>query len=767
MRSTIVRLTGALTIAAFVSLPALATPPQPPVRLQLDEAAVVMLKRDAVPLRLIVTDQEITDVTVTASLKTLEEDKADFEQPSARRVYQQRIEGDFQRELEIPIRGDFKQEALLDIRVVGKFKSGGGFSDRAVRYLRRNAEGAIELITAQERQKRIDGARQQMFDELRRKDPRVHPIEVLFGKTTKVPADAKRSEKPFGNLPPERRIEVRPAELTPFLKEHSVDKTQTSYTSRDPITVRGRFVFQDIDGVWKPAVNIAIHLWDSDTFGDEHLGSVATDWDGRWSFTVNNDDGWLQDGRDLYYTAKLDTTRLSLGTCNLFSGAYEWKSATHDDMNDGVVLDFGEETGSTDMGALQTFSSLNLAWNHAVTSGGFDPGKIDGCFPGSGTFFDGKINVAAGDVDGPDSITHEYGHGVMDRAYSGGDPSPGGNHGFGDCGQNRALSWSEGFATGFMLTLRQDGTYNWHQGDMGQPIELFQSSCHTGESNEGWVAASLLDMFDRNNDTNGGNEDFGRNGASDSNQTNTVALATMLRDTMVGTQHSDVSSFWSDLAGNLSSAQRPPAQTVMNYDWMPVLLPGSCVATKVATQELANPDSILDGLRKFRDHGLKPWPTGRKLANSYYRNSPEIALALLKNPALVEDSLTVMRYFAAVGETLTQHKRYSELARADAPIISQEVAQSAERLLKALDEKASEELKRDIVMVKRELNAAQSMTFSDLQRRGESEKQNLNDAGKCLAPMKTQDLTPGSRKAIEDERIQNLIRKSFSPAQSK
>ena len=115
----------------------------------------------------------------------------------------------------------------------------------------------------------------------------------------------------------------------------------------------------------------------------------------------------------------------------------------------------------------------------------------------------------------------------MAHAYSGGDPSPGGDHGFGDCGQNEALSWSEGWATGFMLTLRQDGSYNWHEGDGGQPIEKFRSSCHTGNSNEGWVAAALLDMVDTANDSNGGNEDFGRNGASDSNSGSTVALATM------------------------------------------------------------------------------------------------------------------------------------------------------------------------------------------------------------------------------------------------
>src|SRR6185369_7708428 len=105
--------------------------------------------------------------------------------------------------------------------------------------------------------------------------------------------------------------------------------------------------------------------------------------------------------------------------------------------------------------------------------------------------------------------------------------------------------------------------------------------------------AALLDLFDSHNDNNGGDLDSGRNDASDSNTGNTVALATMLRDTMVGTQHNSVVPFWSDLSGNLTSAQRPPAQTVMNYDYMPVTLPSSCVATKVATLNLQDPESVL------------------------------------------------------------------------------------------------------------------------------------------------------------------------------
>ena len=754
---------GLLIVSLLVLSPAArATPPTPPVRLEVanGQAKEVILDKDAVPVRIIVRDPEVSDLVVTAVMSRIDAEKPDFEQPPGVQVFNQKLDLARDRALEIPVKADTGVESKLDILLTGKLKRGGGFSNRLVRYLKRDANGRIVMITGQERQSRRDAAKQSLFDEQMRKDPRVHPIATLFGRTAKVPAGAKRAKEPFG-VPLSSRIEVRPAELTPFLKKHSADKTATSYSLQDPITVRGRFMFTDIDGLWKPAVNVAIHLWDSDTFFDEHLGMVATDWDGRWSFTVNNDDGWFQDGRDIYYTAKLDTTRLSLGSCNFLAGAYEWKSATHNDLSDGTVVDFGEETGSTDTAALQVYSTLNLAWNHSATAGGFDPGKIDGCFPGSGTFYNGRINIEAGDVNGPDSITHEYGHGVMAHAYSGGDPSPGGDHGFGDCGQDNRLSWSEGWATFFMLTLRQDGEYNWDEGVAGQPIEAFGSSCRAGEGSEGWVAAALLDLFDSNNDNNGGNEDFGRNGASDSNTGNTVALATMLRDTMVGTQHNSVVPFWSDLAGNLTSAQRAPAQTIMNYDWLPVILPSSCVATKVATQALPDPDSVLGGLRKFRDHGLKTWPTGRALANMYYRNSPEIALVLLQNPALIADALTVMRHFASVGETLTNHERYLKVTLADTVLVPPEVAAAAGRVLGGLEAKAGADLKKDIVQVRRELASAQTTKFSQLEVRAAAEKQALIRRGGKLPPLLPQGFTKASKEALQDRRIQQVIERSM------
>jgi hypothetical protein len=453
----------------------------------------------------------------------------------------------------------------------------------------------------------------------------------------------------------------------------------------------------------------------------------------------------------------LENTRLSVGSCSFASGPFEWKSAVHDDLPDGTVLDFGDETASTNMEALQVWSTLNLAWNHAVVVGGWDPGKVDACYPGSGTFYNGNLNVLGSDNDGPDSITHEYGHALMAHAYVGGDPSPGGAHGFGDCGQNQSLSWSEGWATAFMLSARPDGTYNWHEGDGGRAIEAFSSSCHTGETSEGWVAAALLDMMDANDDDNGGSQDRGRDKVKDHNTGNQVALATMLRDTMVGSHHNNVLDFWYSLIGELNSTQSPLGQEIMYYNWMSVVAPSSCVATKVATQHERDAETTLTGLRTLRDKALKNWRYGRQLINFYYRSSPEIALRLLSNPSAIPDALKVMHYFSGLGAAIGDHNAYVRIMEQNPEVIPDDVGQSIENVFKLLDDGGSDDLREIIKSLRRDIAALHGVRMHEFQEKIAKEK--ASDREKPLPVIQQSNYSDGSKAALQDKRLQEFIQK--------
>ena len=461
------------------------------------------LEGKTLPFRIKINEQGISALEITAYQQEIQPGKPSFEQAPKELVWQQGDIGrkDYEMAFQVPLKLEKPGTYKIDILLVGKSSANAGFSDRFVRYIVKDERGAT-LLSPKGYGGRAQKTREAGFLDQNRANPENHPIRLLFADTAKIPAQLSGKVQPM-SVPTEQQMEVRSEGPSEFLRKHSVDHSKTSWSSSDGLTIRGRLLFQDIDGMWKPLVNVSVNLWDSDSLIDENLGNVASGWDGRWSFAVNDDDGWLQDGRDIYYTFKLENTRLSTGSCSFLSGAYEWKSAVHDDLSDGTVLDFGDETAGDNMEALQVWSTLNLGWNHASVVGGWDPGKIGSCFPSSGTFYDGNVNVDGSDNDGPDSITHEYGHGLMAHAYSGGDPSPGGDHGFGDCNQNQSLSWSEGWATGFMLSARPDGTYNWHEGQPGQAIEAFSSTCHLGETQEGWVADALLDMMDFANDDNG------------------------------------------------------------------------------------------------------------------------------------------------------------------------------------------------------------------------------------------------------------------------
>jgi hypothetical protein len=738
----------------------LATPPTPPAQITLPDKLsgdVVRLKEKLLPVQIKV-NEEIAELEIVATQQPLVAGKSDFEQPAAEIILQKRQEGKQERQTghQLQLKMEQPGSYLINIRIIGKTASGNGFSDRLMRYVIIEKDGTANMISPNEYQRRDDKAREQLFLNENRKNPKNHPIRLLFEDTAKVPEAARQNIKSF-DMPGNQQLEVRPQGPSEFLRKHSIDHSASSWTSHDPVTVRGRVVFQDIDGVWRPLVNVSINLWDSDFLIDEHLGSVATDWNGRWSFTVNDDDGWFQNGRDIYYTFKLENTRLSTGSCGFLTGAYEWKSAVHNDLADGTVLDFGDETATTNTNALQVWSTLNLAWNHAVVVGGWDPGKIDSCYPASATLYNGKVNVAATDNDGPDSITHEYGHGLMAHAYAGGDPSPGGAHGFGDCNQNRSLSWSEGWATGFMLSVRPDNRYNWHQGDTGQELEAFSSTCHTGETSEGWVSAALLDMMDAHDDDNGGSLNRGRNGVSDHNTGNTVALATILRDTMVGNHHNDVLEFWNGLSGELDATRRNLANEIMRYNWMTLAAPPtSCVATKVATLNEKNPEPLLAGLRKFRDLTLKNWSHGRELINMYYRNSPEIALILLRNPKQVPDALRVMNHFSSMGAMVGNHEAYLNAMQHNQMVMPPEIYQSADRLFIVLSESGSPELKRDVARVKTDFTELKGLSLLQLQDRVTKTK--VREANKAPLAINQNKFSPASAKALNDQKLQEAIK---------
>jgi hypothetical protein len=752
-----------------------ATPPEPGAKIILDDRAIlttggtvagraiagrttVAAQRAVLPVRLQLREA-VSSLMLTIKARPVVDGRPEFAQTELITVQEQKLEGESLRKVaQEPINISLVTlkpgQYNLEISLQGRTED-GGFSDKQVRRIIVAEGGRFSLLNLGDVVQARVATQQKAFDEQRRKSPKDPDIRLLMDDAVNAPiAQGKIGKLDIADA---QKLQVRAGGPSERFKGFYNEREDQSWSSTDPITVKGRLWFQDIDGAWKPLVNAAVHLWDDDTFGDDHLASVSTDWDGRWSFTVNNDDGFLQDGRDIYYTFKLANTRFNVNKCG---GDYEWKSNVRDDLNDGTVVDFGDQTASTDMDALRVFSTINLAWAHADGVGGQDPGMVETCFPGSGTFYNGKVNVAAGDVDGPDSITHEYGHALMKNA-NGSDPSPGGSHGFGDCNQNQALSWSEGWATGFMLSVRPDGAYNWHEGDGGRNIENFSSSCQLGETSEGRVAGALLDFMDSANDNNGGNTNRGRNGVSDNNSGARISLASIFRDTLWGSSpHNNFLNFWTSLSGEVNATQRSGGADIMFYNWMSVVDPNACVATKVSTSRLENPEPVLTNLRAFRDLSLKKYPQGRQLINSYYRNSPEMAKILLDNPSALEDAFTVVNYFAELGGTLGNNARFKKLMAEDAALIPDNVQKAADNLLGLFEKNGGGTLREDVAGLRPVYDRYRKLSVSAFQQTISEEKAKADPKEATL--IRTGQFSDESQRALKDSRIQSVLMKGIT-----
>jgi|GEM_PF-1306366 len=550
-------------------------------------------------------------------------------------------------------------------------------------------------------------------------------------------------------------------------EKYVVDKSNDAWRKRDPITVRGRLVYTDFDGTVRPIVNGGVYLYDDDTFADDFIDSVTTNWNGEFSFSVNNDDGPLQNGRDIYFKLKLRNTRWRVKAF----GDYQWSSNVHNDLSDGAVIDYGTLAPDSDHEAIQIFEFINRGWQHITSVGGRDPGYVEIKYPGSGDFYNGKVNISAGSNTAPDIVLHEYGHFLMDAAYPGGSSSPGGAHNFGETLQDRRLSWSEGWATAFMLSVCNDGQYNWDEGTSegpgewpdcsvqndagGRSIEFYSNSTNrVGERQEGRVAAALLDFMDGNNDDNGGTEDRGRNDREDENNSHRITLATIYNDVMWGSGHDDMLEFWQSLSGELSGYTLGEGMEIMQYNWMSEPEVIDCVASKVAAAELKDYDKAIDGLRAFRDQALKPTVDGRNLIQIYYRHSPEIAMLLIKNPEVKKQATKIVSHFSMIGEATVKHQKLEKLAAKKQQIIPANILRSAESVFNLVNRQGSKELQADMMIVKAQIKKYAGLDINAaIQKSSELKKVNNDDPKFAI---NQHDFAPVSRKADWALIAQNL-----------
>lgn len=753
----------AISLAAISILGAasavFATPPTPPAQLQIENEAALsrlQVREGAFHVAVRVTrSREVSQLGIRVRILT-----TDPLQPTevSNQTVQVPMDAPGEVLITIPL---LKADGIyrVDIELTRVIDNREGVLDRKVFYQRIDGDRRELMLPEHLRsnEQRLRGA---LFQKRLREYPSRPDVKLLAPGTASVPPKIAEGIKPLSDRP---QLVVRANGPSAAVRRHTVDSSNKAWGDVDPITVRGQLMYRDFEGTWRPLVNVSVNVYDDDTFGDEHLGTTTTDWNGNWSFSVNNDDGWLQNGRDIYYQFHLGNTRWDVHDDD--GDDYLWQSATRDDVSDGAVVDYGTETGSTDATAMQVFAIINLGWNHITASGGQDPGYIEVKHPTAKTNHTaGVVNVTGGDNDGPDSILHEYGHALMYRAFGNTSISPGGSHGFDDDLQDPGLAYSEGWATGFMLSLCPDGAYNWHEGstegagewptctsqsDPGRAIELFSNGDNrVGERNEGRVAAAINDFRDSPNDANGNNENLGRNGESDANSSNRITLATIYRDSMWGFSHADFLDFWFTFAGNLSGASRTLADNIMQYNWMSLPVDISCVASKIVASQSAQSESLLAGLRAFRDQALKPTANGRRWIQVYYSHSPELAMLLIGDTQARHEALGVIEHFSRLGSSFTHRAEIEKLIDANQAVLPNNVSTSIESILGLLEQRSSPELRRELPALRQELATLRAISLKDLLYR--AERDHLGDKDKPQYVVRPRALAPASAKADWD-----------------
>ncbi len=652
-------------------------------------------------------DELLAEVTVTPNVNldnarfVVKNQKGLEAEPKSQRL---QYEAGRSEVVKVRLKSDSEEPLRVDFTVTADAKNYERAGGTSRRYVVKNQQGALTLVTGAQLR---DKSRKQAWEQIeksQREDPKKGEsiYDIISGPLKEVD---KRQINPKLVEP---QLLAPPAGGIERL-EHDVivDSTKDNIREVDPITVTGAFFYVDRNGVTRPLVNATVDIRDDDTFGDEQLTSVVTGWDGSYSAVVNADDGWLQNGRDIYARVRTTNARFRVQDCGLFDSTFSWTTDVREDLSDGAVVNFGNLQPGSDMDAAVMFQDMNKAWNHMTTTGSQDPGFVNLCWPEGATNYDfSNVNITDGDEVAEDVVLHEYGHAIMHNAYDNNywPANAVGPHTFCDpTPQNRNLAFTEGWATFVALSVNPDGVYD----SASWSWNLENNSCNNtnGKRDETMVAAGLIDMRDTASDGNCSS------GNCDPSGSNNVSMVDLWRDTVFAQNIDDMDEYWDVLCPELSEAQHDDAITSLDFNNIDV---PACQCTAELTFQQsgvskAESAGMLKSLREFRDVGLLKTTTGKRMVEYYYKHNREASEVILSDPRMASRAYTV---FSSVARNM---KAYALGKGKDGPLLDEKAAAAAQELAKQLGEKASPEFRAAIFEAQGLIDTASSVPMSRME----------------------------------------------------
>lgn len=294
------------------------------------------------------------------------------------------------------------------------------------------------------------------------------------------------------------------------------------------ITVSGQILWTDSAGGTHPVRLAPVEIWDAEVFGDELVATVNTDAAGNYTATVNNDDGTLRGGRDIYIRVLGQGPGFTIKQPGFFGSSIPGiQSSTDDDVADGAAVAKSLTANNTDDNntAFSVHDAMVTAIQYIERTRGSRYPDVEVIFPTDrgGSFYDPEAKVyhlLRGDRFDWDVIHHEYGHFVADQLDV--DDNPGGDHSPGSLSDTYGytkdisvrLAWGEAWPTYFALSLQQvQRTAAWGIPNVGDTryqdtddasidydLESQAGSPSDGEDDEVAASRTIWDVFDAADD---------------------------------------------------------------------------------------------------------------------------------------------------------------------------------------------------------------------------------------------------------------------------
>lgn len=300
------------------------------------------------------------------------------------------------------------------------------------------------------------------------------------------------------------------------------------------VGLQGFVCWTNEDGVQLPWRKGFVQIWEAELGPDAQLATVATDDEGRYSVTLDNNDGLGSGGRDLYVRAITEGDKVEVASDGLVGIAdpYQIRSLEQDDVEDavdGVVYDISFCGGNSAEGtqAMGVHQAAILAFDYSESLG-YPLKNLDVEFYSDDetTFFTDPILGSARIVYQEqfrfewDIFHHEFGHFFTSELNL--DDSPGGAHGIAENLADRIgkdeglrLAWGEGLATFWAVAMQVEmeasnlgvprvGDLIWEAPSVGFAEDLEvgggAGAGGLGEDNESAISRALWDLYDAESD---------------------------------------------------------------------------------------------------------------------------------------------------------------------------------------------------------------------------------------------------------------------------